>query len=177
MAFKEVADLNPDNTISLGGSNKKTGKKNPTEIEGYYLGSRKVADKKKKTGFSFIHVFETSKGPIGVWGKTDMDRKLEGLTPGVMTRVSYDKMVATPNGDMYKYKVATDEDNVTDTTLPLNSYEAEEENLGEGQDDFNEEEEQEEETSGRSNGLAASERQEKVAAILNKGKAGNKRVG
>jgi hypothetical protein len=111
MGFKEVSDLAADTIISLGGQNRKTGQKNPTSIEGYYLGSRQVADKKKKSGLSYIYTFQTAKGNVGVWGKTDMDRKMQSVTPGHMVRVSFDKMVPTPNGEMYKYKVQFDESN------------------------------------------------------------------
>jgi hypothetical protein len=111
MAYKEVSDLSADTTISLGGSNRKTGKANPTSIEGYYLGSRQVEDKKKKSGLSYIYIFQTAKGNVGVWGKTDMDRKMQAVTPGHMVKVSFDKMVPTPNGEMYKYKVQFDETN------------------------------------------------------------------
>lgn len=114
MAFKQVTDLSTDVTISLGGTNRKTNKKNPTSIEGYYLGKREVADKKKKSGFSYIYTFQTDKGNIGVWGKTDLDRKMSAVKPGTMTRASFDKMVPTPNGDMYKFIVAVDEDNTTE---------------------------------------------------------------
>lgn len=108
MSFKEVTSLDAEVTISLGGVNKKTGKKNPTSIEGYYLGHRIVENKK---GEGKIHFFQTPKGNVGVWGKTDSDRKLSGVTPGTMTRISFDKMQPTPNGEMYKYKVEVDGDN------------------------------------------------------------------
>ena len=111
MAFQEVASLDAEVTISLGGVNRKTGKKNPTSVEGYYLGSRTVENKK---GESKIHFFQTQKGNIGVWGKTDSDRKLAGIEPGTMTRISFDKMQATPNGEMYKYKVEVDSANTID---------------------------------------------------------------
>lgn len=108
MGFREVVSLDAEVTIGLGGVNKKTGKKNPTSIEGYYLGSRSVEGKK---GESKIHFFQTSKGNVGVWGKTDSNRKLGGVTPGTMTRISFDKMQDTPNGEMYKYKVEVDGEN------------------------------------------------------------------
>jgi hypothetical protein len=111
MAFKEVADLSCENAIALGGVNKKTGKPNPKQIEGYFIGSRKVDDRKKASGFSYIHVFQTAKGNLGVWGKTDLDRKLEGIAPGTMVRATHTGMMATANGDMYKYKVETDSGN------------------------------------------------------------------
>lgn len=114
MAFKEVADLSADVTIALGGVNRKTNKKNPTQVEGYYLGKREVEDRKTKSGKAFIYFFQTPEGNIGVWGKTDMNRKMESATEGTMTRVTFDRMVPTPNGDMYKYKVEVDTDNVLD---------------------------------------------------------------
>lgn len=112
MAFKEINSLETEQTISLGGTNKKTGKQNPTRIEGYYLGNRKIEDNKKKSGVTYIHVFQTPKGNVGVWGKTDLDRKLSGVTPGTMTRVSFVGMAPTKNGEMYKYKAEIDADNV-----------------------------------------------------------------
>lgn len=178
MAFKKVADLNPDEVISLGGINKKTGKKNPASAEGYYLGSRSVEDKKKKSGNSYIHVFQTSRGSLGVWGKTDMDRKLLTVTPGVMTRVTFDKMVGTPNGDMYKFSVETDDENtievsgLADTSGKDDSggnyaTEEEEEDLDgtlDGEDDTGYGE------SASGSGYAAADQKERVAAILSKGK-------
>lgn len=111
MAYREVNDLSTDVTISLGGVNKKTGKKNPTSIEGYYLGSRQVEDKKKKSGVSYIYVFQTAEGNVGVWGKTDLDRKMQSAPLGAMTRATHSGMRATPNGEMYTYKVEIDKDN------------------------------------------------------------------
>ena len=111
MSFKEVTDLDADTTIALGGLNKKTGKPNPKEVEGYYLGNRQVESKKSKTGFCKIYTFQTAKGNIGVWGKTDLDRKMENVNIGTMVRVTHTGMRPTPNGEMYKYKVEVDEHN------------------------------------------------------------------
>lgn len=111
MGFQTVTDLNAETTISLGGFNKKTKRDNPTSVEGYYLGSRKVPSKKAKTGFCSIYFFQTPKGNIGVWGKTDLDQKMAAVGLGVMVRASFSKMVATQNGEMYKYLVEFDPDN------------------------------------------------------------------
>ncbi len=111
MGFKELASLDADVTTPIGGVNKKTGKKNPSSVEGYYLGTREVESKKSKNGLSKIHFLQTDKGNVGVWGKTDMDRKLDGVTPGCMIRITHTGMQPTPNGEMYKYKVEVDEDN------------------------------------------------------------------
>lgn len=111
MAFKEVQDLSTDTVVAMGGINKKTGKANPTKLEGYYLGKREVEDKKKKSGFSFIYAFQTGQGNIGVWGKTDLDRKMASASVGAMTRITQSGTTPTPNGDMYKFKVEIDLEN------------------------------------------------------------------
>lgn len=114
MGFTEVSSLDADVTIALGGKNKKTGKSNPKSIEGYYLGTRKVESKKGKNGLASLHFIQTSEGNVGVWGKTDLDRKLASVTPGTMIRATHTGMQATPNGEMYKYKVEVDSDNTID---------------------------------------------------------------
>lgn len=112
MAFKQLVSLECDVTIRLGGVDKQTGKKNPPMVEGYFLGSKKIESKKAKSGFAYLHVFQTAKGNLGVWGKTNMDNQLSRVAPGVMVRVTHTGMVPTPNGDMFKYKVEVDEENV-----------------------------------------------------------------
>lgn len=123
MGFQEIVSLDCDTTISLGGVNKKTGKANPKSVEGFYLGAKTVADAKKKSGVSYIHIFLTDKGNLGVWGKTNMDNKLNGLTPGFLTRVTHTGMQSTPNGDMYVYKVELDKSQSTDLSgLPQTGF-------------------------------------------------------
>lgn len=114
MAFTEINGLDADVTVALGGTNKQTGKLNPKQIEGYYLGKREVADKKKKSGVSYIYYFQTPKGNVGVWGKTDLDKKMAAAVPGVMLRVTSTGTRPTPNGDMYTFKVEADADNTVD---------------------------------------------------------------
>jgi len=111
MAFKELADLDCEVTTALGGLNKRTNKPNPTSIEGYYIGSRKVPSKKSSTGFANIYVFQTAEGNVGVWGKTNLDSKMSNVTPGHLTRVTYVGMQETKNNPMYKYKVEVDSEN------------------------------------------------------------------
>lgn len=110
MAFTEVVDLNCEITTAIGGTNRKTGKANPSSLEGYYLGCRTVQDRKKKSGVSNIYIFQTAKGNVGVWGKTDLDRKMTQAAPGVMTKVEFASMRQTPNGEMYTYRVLLDKD-------------------------------------------------------------------
>lgn len=118
MAFKPVNDLDCEVTTALGGRNKQTGKPNPTKIEGYFLGSKDTVSKKAKNGIAKLHIFQTQKGNIGVWGKTDLDRKLSHVNPGCMVRVTQNGTVPTLNGDMYKYLVEVDEDNSIEVSVP-----------------------------------------------------------
>ncbi len=149
MAFEKLADLDADVTISLGGINKKTGKANPTKIEGYFLGLREVADAKKKSGKSFIYYIQTSKGNVGVWGKTNLDNKMKQVEPGLMIRIVQEGKRQTPNGDMYLYQVSVDRsDSIEVASAPAASEDAEE--YGQGADDgkwTDSEEDDEEETS------------------------------
>lgn len=170
MAFQTVNSLEADTTISLGGTNRKTNKPNPTSIEGYYLGNRTVEDKKKKSGVSFIYIFQTSKGNVGVWGKTDMDRKMSQTPPGVMTRVTSTGTRATPNGEMYTYKVEVDNDNSIEVAASQNQrapeavYESEY-----TQESFSSPEQLDEEDDSQEEALRQAEaRKAKVAALLKK---------
>lgn len=168
MGYEEIVSLDADTTIALGGRNKKTGKNNPTEIEGYYLGSRKVESKKAKAGFAYIHFFQTSKGNVGVWGKTDLDRKILGVAPGTMTLAAFDKMVPTPNGEMYKYKVAVDKENTIEVAaVALGSSDSGSFSSDDATGDTDVEATTEEEDD-----TTALERQARVQEILNRGKAG-----
>ena len=117
MGFKDVLDLDADVTVALGGRDKKTGKPNPTKVEGYYLGAKKVESKLARSGYSFIHIFQTPKGNIGVWGKTDLDRKMGNVTPGVMVRVTHTGTTPTPRGEMHKYRVEFDADNSIEVNI------------------------------------------------------------
>lgn len=119
MGFKEVASLDAETTTALGGVNKKTGRANPTKAEGYFIGSKVVESKKSKTGTAKIHILQTSKGNLGIWGKTDLDRKMLAVPAGSMVRITQSGMVAIPGGnDMYKFKVEVDTDNSIDVDLP-----------------------------------------------------------
>lgn len=114
MAFEKLVDLSTDDAVSLGGVNKKTGKVNPTTITGYFIGSRQVDSPKSKTGKAALHVFQTEKGNIGVWGKTDLDNKLERAVIGALTRVTFIGMKETKNNPMYTFSIEIDRDNVID---------------------------------------------------------------
>lgn len=116
MSFRQVADVDCEGTpTQIGGRDKKTGKPNPKSIEGYYIGSKTV---QTKFGPGQLHVFQTPEGNRGVWGKTDMDRKLATITPGTMTRVTFSGTVPSKKGnDMMKFKVEADDENVIEVQL------------------------------------------------------------
>lgn len=180
MAFKEVLDLSADTTIALGGVNKKTGKANPTQVEGYYLGKKQVEDRKKKSGFSYIYILQTPKGNIGVWGKTNLDQKMVAAVPGTMLRITQSGTVPTPNGDMYKFKVEFDADNTievaglesSDSSSSSSSNEDSNEDNSYASAGSDEEETTDgsSEDAAQSAALAAAERKARVEALLKGGK-------
>ncbi len=130
MAYQETNDLGCDKTFSLGGirTDKKTGKKykNPKEVEGYYVGTKKGIDTGNDKP-SNLHFFEGEvkndkgetifTGKVGIWGKTDLDRKAGQWKVGLMTKAYFDKMqdpseVKRGRKQMYLYKGFQDPDNV-----------------------------------------------------------------
>lgn len=145
MGFKEVQSLNCDEAVALGGVNKKTGKSNPKQVEGYYLGNRMVPSKKSSTGFARLHVFQTASGNLGVWGKTDLDQKLASVGIGSMVRATFTGMIPTGKGDMYNYKVEHDADNTIEVALPSETSTNEEDSYETAAEQYEEETEEEEE--------------------------------
>lgn len=146
MAFREILDLDCDTTVALGGFNKKLRTENPTSIEGYFLGSKVVASPKSKDGKAKLHIFQTAEGNVGVWGKTDLDRKMTSVQLGAMTKASFSGMAPSKNGEMYKYKVAQDSENTIDVdTSPKNTpvlveaSASEEESYGDDEDSLDDE--------------------------------------
>jgi len=167
MGFKEVQSLDADIIIALGGKDKRTGKTNPKTAEGYYLGARKVESRKAKAGYSYLHFLQTEAGNLGIWGKTDLDRKLTTVTPGAMVRITQTSMQPTPNGDMYKFKVEVDLDNTIEVNISTELATSSETEDTEDQDS------EADESANEGASLAAqqaAERRAKVQALLNKNK-------
>lgn len=162
MGFKEVQSLDADVVIALGKKDKNTGKAYPKQIEGYYLGSRKVENKR---GESALHFFQTAEGNVGVWGTTDLNRKLSSAPIGAMIRATSTGTKPTPNGEMYTYKVEVDEDNTIEVeTLAAGAVTAESEYDSSTNEDDSNENEDEEQTAA----LVAAERKAKLEAVLNR---------
>lgn len=113
MGFQEISSLDAENTIAIGKKDKKTGKAYPKQAEGYYLGSRQVQNKR---GVSTLHFLQTPDGNLGVWGTTDLNRKLGGVIPGEMVRITSTGTKLTPNGEMYTYKVERDQSETIDVS-------------------------------------------------------------
>lgn len=126
MGFTQVQDLDASETTALGGKNKQTGKANPTAAEGYFLGSKSVESVRSKTGTCFLHILQTSEGNLGVWGKTDLDRKMKNVKPGTMVRITQNGMLEIPGKNpMYKFKVEVDLDNTIEVNLSGSNTDAE----------------------------------------------------
>lgn len=119
MAYEKIQSLECDITTALGGINKKTGKKNPTSVEGYYLGSYEFDSKLSKTGKAWVHVFQTDTGNTGIYGKTNLDRKMKSAEIGTMTLVTQKGMQETKNAPMYLYEVAQDRANAISVNVGL----------------------------------------------------------
>lgn len=122
MARCRVLALDAQTTISLGGFNKKTRKENPTKAEGYFLGTKDIPDPKKKNGFSYLHHLQTPNGIVGVWGKTDLDKKMRLIAPGVYVWLeNTGNTMPTANGDMQLFNVDHDpNDAIEVNSLPPN---------------------------------------------------------
>jgi hypothetical protein len=176
MGLTEVVSLEAEVTYSLGKLNKKTGKTDPKSVEGYYLGKRTV---ETKLGDSSIHFFQTEKGNVGVWGTTDLNRKLSNVKPGTMTKAEFAGMKPTPRGDMRSFKVFQDKENTIEVSVePAPAQYADELENG---STYNENHEDEQDNSGyeapsytvatvNNVQVSAAERQARVQALFNKSK-------
>ena len=163
MGFKEVSSLDADVTIALGKKNKETGKPYPKQAEGYFLGSRIVENKR---GESKLHFLQTPEGNLGLWGTTDLNRKLASVPTGTMVRITSTGTKPTPNGDMYTYKVELDSSNTIEVdTAPTYT---------ESEDDSANDEEEENEVDEDALAAELAAKQAKVQEILNRAKSKTK---
>lgn len=109
MAYEKLVDLGTELVSALGGTDNKTGKPNPTSIEGYYLGSKNV---QTSSGPSVIHVFQTPKGNQGVWGTKKLNDNLTARVAGKMTLVEYKGKVKIAGGKtQHTYDIMVDKTN------------------------------------------------------------------
>jgi len=192
MAFEEVVSLDAAVTVSLGKLNKKTGRKDPATVEGYYLGAREVDTKLGKSSIHFFKFQPSSEnkesneklaaayrslgiGPgenVGVWGTGDLNKKLKTIRVGTMTKAEFVGMTPTPKGDMRSFKVAKDKLNTIEVELNASApveY-AEEEQDDEDVDNVEANDSYQDDYQPQQVQLSAAERAQKVQALLNKNK-------
>lgn len=110
MGYQKKSDLSTETTIQLGGVNKKTGKPNPSFVEGYYLGAKTT---QSDFGEGKLHVFQTASGNVGVWGKTNSNRLLSAEHVGQMVKLSFTGMGKAQKGRAapYNFELLFDADN------------------------------------------------------------------
>jgi len=110
MSYKTKFDGRTDKTIKLGGEG------NPSSIEGYFLGSK---DTQSDYGPGKLHLFQTSEGVVGVWGKTRMNTLLTNDHRGQMVLLSFTGMIAPSKKGRrpsYGYKLQYDPENTIDVS-------------------------------------------------------------
>ncbi len=167
MGFKTVTSLDADVTVALGKKNKATGKPYPKSAEGFYLGNRTV---KGSRGPSTLHFLQTAEGNLGVWGTTDLNRKLSQVAAGTMVRITSTGTKPTPNGDMYTYKVEQDSDSTIEVEVAAPTAYADADETEETPAYEAEAEEVEDDSQLKAQAEAAS-RRDRVEAMLNKSKS------
>lgn len=84
MGYQELGDVK---AVTLGGVNKTTGQKNPTELEGYYLRVEGRPNKYNKNKPQNFYVFQTKDGEVGLYGKAGLDKEMKKAVAGRMTKV------------------------------------------------------------------------------------------
>lgn len=134
MAYQNVISLDAEVTVALGKSEKKSGKPFPKEAEGYYLGKRRVESARGESNLHVLQFFTedqdlrqeyeqlkvTAGISLGVWGTTDLDRKLLQVAPGTMIKITSTGTTPTKNGPMYTYRVQQDKDNTIEVSATPN---------------------------------------------------------
>jgi len=170
MALQRKIDLVAENTIQLGGLNKKTGKPNPVSVTGYYLGAREVVT---DYGTGKLHIFLTSEGQTGVWGKSHSNRLLTADLVGQKVELKFTGMGKPQKGKAAPFTFVLNhdpEDTVSVGSIAPVSTDEQEPDYSETED-FNEVEEDEVTFTPSSRGSASTPTQQqvdKVQALLGK---------
>ena len=86
--------------------------KDPTTIEGYYLGSQSAyADihNKKESNHNLIHFFKTESGDVAVLDESNMFLQLLSLGKGALVRISLiSSYINFENKKSFKFKIEVD---------------------------------------------------------------------
>lgn len=111
MAWKTLTAKKTMNTFGLGKTDPATGKTYPSEIKGYYLGSRVVLT---SNGESPVHIFKTSSGEQSIWGTAYLNNHLPEVPVGSHTTVKLNgKKERTKKGFMNLFDISyNDEDTI-----------------------------------------------------------------
>lgn len=111
MARKKVIDLNADKTIKFGNPQRQPGAlPKGSTFEGYYIGAKQVTT---SMGPSTLHVFQTDKGNVGIWGSAQLNAKLSSLH-GMKTFIKFVNEVKVPKGTMKNFEVEYDDEDTID---------------------------------------------------------------
>ena len=115
MAFEKLGDTK---AVTLGGINKTTGKKNPTQLEGYFLRIEERPNKFNKNKPQNFYVFLTPSGEVGLYGKAGLDKEMKKASAFTMTRVTNtEKTLDTGMGNpMIVFEVEQDRTNTMEPT-------------------------------------------------------------
>lgn len=110
--------------VKLGGVDAKTGKKNPTEIEGYYHSSEERPNKFNKDKPQKFYVFKTARGLEGIFGSGGLDKLMSGAALGTMTKVvdTGDRKDVGKGQPMKIYKVFQDSGNLNTSSEVTTNY-------------------------------------------------------
>lgn len=114
MAYEVLDDVK---AVKLGGVDKKTGKKNPTEIEGYYLRVEKRPNKFKDEPQNF-YIFQTAEGDVGVYATGGIQREMKKAVIGRMTKlINTGRTLDTGKGNpMTVYQAFQDKSNTIEVS-------------------------------------------------------------
>lgn len=83
MGYELLADVQ---TVVLGGTDK-NGKRNPTQLEGFFLRTESRPNRFNPGKPQNFYVFQTETGEVGVYGKAGLDREMKKAKIGAMTKV------------------------------------------------------------------------------------------
>lgn len=180
MAYRELTTLQCDKYLKLGGLNEKTGEKNPTVFEGYFLAKKTGKSNLDPNKDAYLYVFKTREGNVGINGTKSINDGMEAAVPGQMTMITFIGVKALKAGKkMNLYTINQDDTNTiaVSTPTPVQASRDEEEDSEENSnDDTTEENDYEAEEQAAKSALAAAERKANVDALLkgNKGSSTRK---
>lgn len=125
MAYEEISDVK---VVVLGGTDKKTGKPNPIQIEGYLVRVEQRKNKFHPDVPQNFYVFKTKEGERGVYAKAGINSALKNAKFNVMTMlIATDETLDTGKGNPMKvFKAKQD---------PKNTYEGSAESAYSDQED------------------------------------------